>query len=250
MLTLLLRLAGPLQSWGTTSAFRDRATEREPSKSGVVGLLAAALGRERSEPIADLAALEMGVRVDHEGTLLRDYHTVGGTHWKERRYARDDAQRYGVAEFDGKVTNNAVLTQRHYLADADFLVGLAAATADQEELLHVVDRALVAPAWPLALGRKACVPARPVRLPDALPLGPGLRAEPLRAALLAYPWPPKKSLLRFVFDDPTSQSGIMRRDVPVAFDTLNRRYQTRFITIEDLPRPANVPDDLTCQRRT
>ena len=44
MSTLLLRLAGPMQSWGTDSKFDVRRTGREPSKSGVIGLVAAALG--------------------------------------------------------------------------------------------------------------------------------------------------------------------------------------------------------------
>lgn len=44
MSTLLMRLAGPLQSWGTTSRFDQRDTGKEPSKSGVIGLMAAALG--------------------------------------------------------------------------------------------------------------------------------------------------------------------------------------------------------------
>lgn len=44
MSTLLLRLAGPLQAWGTESKFETRRTEREPTRSGVVGLLMAALG--------------------------------------------------------------------------------------------------------------------------------------------------------------------------------------------------------------
>ena len=44
MATLLLRLAAPLQSWGSDSKFETRKTDREPTKSGVVGLLAAALG--------------------------------------------------------------------------------------------------------------------------------------------------------------------------------------------------------------
>jgi len=66
-----------MQSWGVQSRFGVRDTGLEPSKSGVVGLLCAALGRARHEPIADLAALKMGVRVDCEGRLLRDYHTAG-----------------------------------------------------------------------------------------------------------------------------------------------------------------------------
>ena len=74
MSTLLLRLAAPLQSWGASSRFKKLGTEREPTKSGIVGLVAAALGRERDEDIKDLCALRFGVRIDQPGELLRDYH--------------------------------------------------------------------------------------------------------------------------------------------------------------------------------
>lgn len=76
MSTLLLRLAGPLQSWGTDSKFEVRRTENEPSKSGVIGLVAAALGIRRNEEISELNSLRMGVRVDQEGKLMRDFHTA------------------------------------------------------------------------------------------------------------------------------------------------------------------------------
>ncbi|MFQ5421285.1 MAG: type I-E CRISPR-associated protein Cas5/CasD, partial [Anaerolineae bacterium] len=72
MPTLLLRCVAPLQAWDTQSNFGVRTTGREPSKSGIIGLLCAALGRPRAEPVADLAALKMGVRVDQEGRILRD----------------------------------------------------------------------------------------------------------------------------------------------------------------------------------
>ena len=75
--TLLLRLAGPMQSWGTRSRFTERDTELEPSKSGVIGLICAALGRTRTESVDDLSQLRMGVRVDFQGTLSRDFHTAG-----------------------------------------------------------------------------------------------------------------------------------------------------------------------------
>ena len=110
MATLLLRLAAPLQSWGMDSKFETRKTGREPTKSGVVGLLAAACGIGREEPgrLEPLNALRFGVRVDQEGTLLVDYHT-----------ARKEERGRGNAV---KVT--AYQTKRHYLADAIFLVGL------------------------------------------------------------------------------------------------------------------------------
>lgn len=78
MATLLLRLAAPLQSWGADSKFEIRKTNREPTKSGVIGLLAAALGlaRDDDQALQRLNGLRFAVRVDQEGQLLRDYHTA------------------------------------------------------------------------------------------------------------------------------------------------------------------------------
>ena len=75
MAVLLLKLAGPLQSWGSASRFTDRGTQHEPTKSGVVGLLAAALGRRRTASVDDLASLRFGVRIDQPGTLQDDFQT-------------------------------------------------------------------------------------------------------------------------------------------------------------------------------
>ena len=78
MNTLLLRLGGAMQSWGVQSRFGVRDTGLEPSKSGVLGLVCAALGINRSDDqaLVPLAALKMGVRVDWEGLLRVDYHTA------------------------------------------------------------------------------------------------------------------------------------------------------------------------------
>ena len=76
MTVLLLRLAGPMQAWGVKSRFTVRATELAPSKSGIIGMLAAAAGRRRTDPIEDLLSLRFGVRKDQPGTVLRDFHTA------------------------------------------------------------------------------------------------------------------------------------------------------------------------------
>ena len=78
MSILLLRLAGPMQSWGIQSRFSVRDTGLEPSRSGVVGLLCCALGRSRDEPLDEFLPdkLAMGVRVDREGRMARDWHTA------------------------------------------------------------------------------------------------------------------------------------------------------------------------------
>ena len=125
----------PLQSWGADSKFETRRTRREPTKSGVIGLLAAALGRRRNEPIDDLRVLRFAVRVDQEGELLRDFHT-----------ARNEKTAY--------------VTERYYLADAVFLAGLE---SGDEEFLRKLDAALRAPAFP-AVSWTALVPAYPAAL--------------------------------------------------------------------------------------
>jgi len=212
--TLLLRLAGPMQAWGTQSRFEVRDTEREPTKSGVIGLLCAALGRARSEPIDDLVALSMAARVDSEGTVETDYHTAGTS---------------GIRRASGSLREEAVLSRRYYLADADFLVGISG----DEMLLRTIDEALDRPHWQLFLGRKSMPPSWPVRLPDSGPWGPGLRWTDLETAVKTFPrlpgqgrWVNRSAPLRVVIDDPAGTE--IRRDVPVSFEA--RTFLTRSVT--------------------
>jgi len=211
MHTLLLCLAGPLQSWGVQSRFSVRDTGLEPSKSGVVGLLCAALGRPRSAPIADLAALRLGVRADREGIMARDFHT---------------AQQ--VLKAGGGIKNTEP-SNRYYLADAAFLVGLA---GDDLDLLRALHAALRDPVWPLYLGRKAFVPGEPLWLED------GLREDTkLCAALETYPWHPRPGQkppdrLRLVLEDENGNE--VRPDQPLSFAERTfapRRVTTSFIDL-------------------
>ena len=156
MPTLLLRLAGAMQSWGTTSRFDQRDTGKEPSKSGVTGLLAAALGidRENWADLEPLTPLPMGVRHDRPGILKRDYQT---------------AQQ--IISADHSKIHETAVTTRDYLADAVFLVGLEGADRSLMEQIHA---ALRDPAWPLALGRKSYVPSESIWIEN------GLQDAPLR----------------------------------------------------------------------
>jgi CRISPR system Cascade subunit CasD len=251
MSTLLLRLAGPMQSWGIQSRFTIRDTGLEPSKSGVIGLLAAALGRKRQEPLDDLASLKMGVRVDREGLLKMDFHTAGGVHRRD--------ERYGVARADGSgPSKDPVVSQRYYLADADFLVGLE---SDDEAWLHRLDAALARPVWPLYLGRRAFVPGRPIRVghrPSHLPGPsdvPGIVHLPLRDALNAYPYPVRtpreknillKSLeqgeslrLRAVLEAEPGSTGEVRPDQPLSFAIHRRDYSLRYVHTDYLTLSAD-----------
>lgn len=215
MATLLLRLQGPMQSWGTTSRFDERDTQLEPSKSGVLGLLCAALGRDRREPLDDLASLRMGVRVDREGVPMRDYQTATG-----------------VINAEGKVKlDRTVVSPRYYLSDAVFLVGLE---GSDTALLERIQTALHAPVWPLALGRKSFVPSMPVALPEAV------QPMELRAALQSWPalvpWAPGASL-RLALEDP--QEGSVRLDQPIG-PFAERRFGPRFVKQEVM----HVPDPI------
>lgn len=160
---LLLHLAGPVQSWGEHSRFNDRDTARFPTRSGVIGLLACALGRKRGEPITDLARLSLTVRADRPGVLLRDLHTVGG----------GLPPKATVTTAEGKkrtATTATLLTHRYYLADAAFTI---AVTGDDTDLIRECAHALHHPAWPLYLGRRSCPPEGPLLLTR------GTTAEPL-----------------------------------------------------------------------
>ncbi len=150
--TLLLRLAGPMQSWGFRSRFDIRDTALEPTRSGVIGLLCAALGigRGESSKLEQFQALKMGVRVDAPGRVMVDYHTA-------QEILRASG---GIAD--------TLQSWRYYLADARFLVGLE---SSDQSLLQVLEDALRNPVWPLSLGRRSFVPSLPIHLAPS-----GLRA--------------------------------------------------------------------------
>lgn len=203
MSTLLLRLSAPLQAWGCECKFETRRTCREPTKSAVIGLLVAALGRSRDQCVADLNQLRFGVRVDREGSLLHDYHTV-----------RPDEK-------------NAYVTHRYYLSDAIFLAGLEHPDA---VWLAQLKKALLAPAFPLYLGRRSC--------PPTLPLVLGIRPCALREALQKEPWlvpdflqkkgtdsPPRLRI--FVDADPKDSRAALQKDLPLSFHPERRQYTYR-----------------------
>jgi len=213
MSTLLLRLSGPMQSWGVQSRFTVRDTGLEPSKSGVVGLLCAALGRRRDEPVDDLASLTMAVRVDQEGVLSRDYQTAGKS---------------GFLRASGAVERNlVVVSSRYYLADARFLVGLA---GENDPLLAQAHAALRDPHWLLYLGRKAFPPGEPVWLDDGF-----RRDQRLLEALTMYRWlgtdlRKRPDRLRVVLED--AEGPEVRPDQPVSFADRHfapRRVRTLYV---------------------
>ncbi|GAA3854079.1 type I-E CRISPR-associated protein Cas5/CasD [Saccharothrix violaceirubra] len=229
MTTLLLRLGAPLQSWGTGSRFVRRNTDRAPSRSGVLGLLAAAKGLRRTDPLEELLGLRIGVRVDQVGSLERDFQTA-----RTR---------------DGK--NAMPLSYRFYLADAVFAVAIEG----DEALLVGLRDALRAPVFPLYLGRRSCPPAGKL-LHD---LADGTVAERLAGTpWMASPWVQERHrhadvTLDTVVDCTEDEPGVeLVQDEPISFDPRHRRYgwrsvRHRPVTIANpaykpaLPDPASDP---------
>lgn len=225
--TLLLRLAGPMQSWGLESRFDHRDTGREPSKSGVLGLVCAALGKPRNDApgpwpsLAELAGLKMGVRVLREGTLRIDYQTAGGGRFSGRK-------NYGVWKASGS-PGRTVVSPRHYLSDADFLVGLEG----PPPLLRRIEQALHSPVWPLSLGRKSYVPALPVAFPPNSSEISTVRETSLEEALASFVASERSATRttkqnmrqRLVLESPLEFSVESRQDVPLSF--LDRAFAVR-----------------------
>lgn len=218
MSVLLLRLEGPMQSWGTRSRFSNRDTGLEPSRSGVIGLLCAALGRPREASLDDFLPLTMAVRIDREGRFMRDYHTIEN-----------------CRKADGTMppwNKRFVISERFYLADASFLVGLEG----DKTFLTTLDAALRKPVWTLFLGRKSFVPTLPVAL--GIKEGPLLKVmQDAPTTRLSKVEPPKT--LRAVVEVPYG-TGEPRQDVPLSFDSQQRRFGVRHVKHETWQLPNQL----------
>jgi CRISPR system Cascade subunit CasD len=168
--------------------------------------------------VDDLAALRMGVRVDREGVMMRDYQTATGVFLAS---GKADAKR-------------TVVSPRFYLSDAAFLVGLEGTDRSQ---LEGIQKALGSPVWALSLGRKSFVPGLPVLLKD------GLKDQDLKLALETYPrlalprHGQHKDGLRILLED--ASEGSVRLDQPIA-PFIERSFGPRFVK----SGVVNVPDQV------
>ncbi|MEU1300724.1 type I-E CRISPR-associated protein Cas5/CasD [Streptomyces shenzhenensis] len=217
---LTLLLAGPLQSWGASSRFTRRTTESAPTKSAVIGLLAAAAGIDRDDDthLAPLAALRFGVRIDQPGTRIRDFHKA----------------MHPVTE------KTMPLSERFYLADAVFV----AAVEGDHTLLTGLHQALRTPVYPPFLGRRSCPPSRPVdlglhedaRLEDILEHVPWQAAAWYRRHHRAT-LPNRLTVLRekHIGED---AAGDTLPDQPVSFSPTRRRHTLRTVVTTFVPGPT------------
>jgi len=212
--TLLLRLAGPMQAWGGSSRFKRRATDHAPTKSGVIGLLAAAQGLRRTDPLEELLSLKFGVRIDQPGRIERDFQT-----------ARPNT---------GKPMP---LTDRYYLTDAIFV----AAVSGDDALITGLADAIQHPQFPLYLGRRSCPPAGPLFL-DTRSSDIWTSLDFKETPWQASDWWREKQgqtcSIEFRLDEdalpPTERTtsataSFIQQDVPLSFDPEFRQYGSRAV---------------------
>ena len=217
MKTILLKFAGPLQSYGTSSHFETRYTEYYPSKSAVIGLLAACLGyrRDEAENLRELSKLQFAVRIDQDGTLLRDYHI---------------ARSYNEKGVESKT----YVTNRYYLEDALFVVALSG----MDELIDTLTKAIKSPYFQPFMGRRSLpVPVDFFLGESAEDILDSLRNLPWQAA----PWYKKKkgkqgigekiSLEVYadeeILKDEKISRSKLRRDIPISFSQKGREFAFR-----------------------
>ncbi len=230
---IALLLDAPMQAWGHASRFERRTTALHPTRSGVIGLLAAALGIDKYAPdesalLDRLAPLHITTitlpRRDRRGELpivrMEDYHTVG--------------PREGIRRASGKVDKDAtVQTYRHYLLDARFGVLLEGPLP----LLTEIAAALRDPCWGVWFGRKCCLPATPL-----LAAGPALLAEAWTQLLRRADYTgdePREHFDHVLESTPHTAGADMIDDAPLGFGRpIGERHAPRWLLRVPRTKPA------------
>lgn len=215
MATLLIEIEGVMQSWGYRGRFSYRETALEPTKSGVIGIIAASLGMKRDADLSELSNLIFGVRVDSEGTIKKEFQTA-----------------LNVINTEGK-NPQTQLTYRQYLANARFIAGVEG----NLELLTKIKTAIQNPYFSPFLGRKSYINSVPFLNPNV----DNLVSSNLVEALSNYPYLKipdesktsdiiKLRLVRDAIPDEENETQDYRQDVPVSFS--NREFLTRKVITE------------------
>lgn len=205
MPSLLLAFEGPMQAWGSGSKFDNRFTENIPTKSGVIGLIAAAMGRKREEDLEDLNELKLSVRIDQPGTLL------------------DDLQ---ILTIQGQ---DPYLSHKFYLSDAKFLVAIS---HQDIAFLQKISNSIQNPVYPIYLGRRNCVPTGPIVKELVETDGiESLKSQPW----LASAWFKKRNKsdqfrMRLFSEEQEGFRQFIHKDYPVSFNKNHRQYKSRMFS--------------------
>lgn len=239
--TLLIRLEAPVQTWNNTAGTKERVSNTHPTKSGVIGLLANACGRNFDDDISDLAALHYAVRADRLGHFEPDYHTAGGGHypalpsdwirgigkdknsttWRQQTINRplkninpDKPVPLAGTIPPGIAANTKQITEI-FLVEASF----TAALTGEDHFIKHLGNALRAPARALFLGKKANPPSSPLYIgitDDNCPVA-ALKANPPQSNLYPGPW------TIWATTTPNDPDGYVIYDQPQAFDHFTMR---------------------------
>ncbi|MFC0673463.1 type I-E CRISPR-associated protein Cas5/CasD [Brachybacterium hainanense] len=227
MRALVLHFDAPMMSWGTEGRLTNRDAGTRPTLSGIIGLIANALGRGRDDDMADLA-FDLVTRVDRAGHEERDYVTIGGATGIGQA-PKAPGKRPGVSD-TGKVS------VRYLLADAAMVavIGQTEQTID----LDTVRDALLRPARTLYLGRRCYPIGAPVVR------GPVVETDSLQSLLETIPLAPRHDDTVSVTTTSTDPMAEMRMERPV----LGRRAFMPRLT-ETVAHPAArfpLPEEQSC----
>jgi len=202
-----------MQSWGYQSRFGRRTTLAYPTRSGLLGMLCAAMGVPRSDrsTLQTLTQLDLEVLGLTDVGIWTDYHTVGGG------YAADVDRAAIPRTADGKPKVN--VTQREFLANARF----GALLCGDRQLLDSCDGALKDPVWGVWFGRKCCIPSSPI----SQGIFPSREQAVLHLEGLCGGTARRRIAEVARFEDGTDTL----RDVPMDFGT--RVYEVRRVAVEN-----------------
>lgn len=220
---LVFRLYGPMCSWGDIAMGGFRPSVSSPSRSAIVGLLAAALGirREQEDKLSSLnKSVGLAFEIESYGNLLTDYQTAQAPRSTSGNSFFSRKREIDAVKVDTKA--QATLSHREYYTDSLCRAYVWSKSDCDNQLLMSLCNALKRPRFPLYLGRKSC--------PPSLPLAPQiLKVETLRKAIQEASFSNDETLnglsqhsSRGIYWDDFDDSGlepdhvIIRRDDPLS----------------------------------
>lgn len=213
---LVFQLHGPMASWGMPAVGEDRPTAERPTRSAILGLLAASLGLRRSQQ-EDHDALRDGygvaIRLEDAGSLLRDYHTAQVPS-RTDKFGKTRKDELSIPSRD----LNTILSSRDYRSDFLAFIALWVRNERSPWTLQELADALDRPRFRPYLGRRSC--------PPGLPFAPRtVDTSDLKTALSKIP----KDSVAFPRDTPEAVDIYWDQDHPhpglEAIHRLDRRDQ-------------------------
>jgi CRISPR system Cascade subunit CasD len=222
---LIFKLDGPMQAWGTHTYEAFRPSSLFPTRSGLLGLIAACLGLEREDlhGLERLAgSIEFTVRVDRSAPRLERADSDGAA-WPDPKKPAIKLRDFHTVLFarkvDGSRNEYPIVSRREYLYDAAFTVAAGEHPGAPVSLTAIAE-GLRRPRYTPVLGRRSCPLARPLFAswqegPDA------------KAALDAVP--PSSGLIYAEGEGLTSPRLMHIRDVPM--HGRQRKFATRRVYV-------------------